>query len=124
MSDEKRYSERELVMAQREAFIRGARYERDNDETTCAATRIPDAANMHFPLPRVSRPRVVRDETGMFQCNWRVVAGALECDTGTGWQRTDRDDSHDTRMFVHAERVRLLADLLAHPTEDVEADDA
>jgi hypothetical protein len=114
---EKKYTERDLVMAQREAFARGGYLLRDpftpRDEWRRRAER-------EYPLPRVTRARVVRDTAGIA---WRVVDGRLEFDRGDErlepsqqWATTDWYGT----LRIGAERIRLWADLLANPTEEVE----
>jgi hypothetical protein len=57
MSTQKLYTEREMVMAQREAFEAGA------DAYACFVPWKGSAAEaaVRYPLPKVTRPRVVRD---------------------------------------------------------------
>jgi len=75
MSNEKKYTEQDLVLAQREGFRAGSRwlacwcdcncsvgdypwFKGDNDQ------RVGDEAAKRFPLPKVTRPRVVQDWYG------------------------------------------------------------
>jgi hypothetical protein len=80
------------------------------------------AADAH-PLPRVTRPRVVRDPldasiewTVLYDhLHWRRVAG----DIATEWMRGPQGAPLG---HVTAELCRVWADLLANPNEDVEAE--
>lgn len=67
-----------------------------------------------YPL-KVTRPRVVADSGG---CWWRFVNGNLEVregNAGCAWYAHDQ-----YKYWLTLERVKLLADLIASPTEEVE----
>lgn len=78
------------------------------------------------PKQKLTRPRVVIEEAAevdgvvIGDREWRFVDGRFEhrdMDTGWRWQPTDEYD-----WDVEPDIVRLLADLLAHPTEEVEGE--
>ncbi|MHB1310618.1 MAG: hypothetical protein ACYC3L_01285 [Gemmatimonadaceae bacterium] len=111
MPDEKLYTERDLILAKREAFAVG-----------CGAMGLPlgNAARLaarRYELPKITRLRVVTDQFGT---EWRMRENvdddrsiALEyrhADNG-GWQVD--------RLTMTAQRIKLWADLLANPTEEV-----
>jgi hypothetical protein len=79
--------------------------------------RTHDIAKM-FPLPKVTRPRVVRDREGW---KWQCIDGRIQWSGPRGWRFAD---VMTYAVRVTPERVVLWADLLANPTEDVEDDDA
>lgn len=116
MNDEKKYTERDLILAKREGWL--ACY----DAFPWHGLRMKDdAVKRRYPLPKkkVERPRVVRDPHDPDVPRpslWRYVAGEFEFDTGVGeprWQRR-----YGTP--ITPERVKLWADLLSNPTELVE----
>jgi hypothetical protein len=76
-------------------------------------------AEKRYPLPMVTRPRVVTDS---FAIAWRLADGALEfrLSQSAPWRVTP----HYGPMGVTVERIRLWADLLANPTEQVEDEEA
>lgn len=84
------------------------------------------AAEM-YPLPRVTRPRVVADQCGpRGPQEFRFVDGVFQIRApGEAWQclnfGTVLVDSQIHGVGVTPERVALWADLIAHPTEEVEA---
>lgn len=99
---------REILIA-REAFATGARL----------WTQHPEAeAKRRYPL-LVEKPRVVTDREETLpsaRCDWRVIDGALE------WRISGVPNPRwypltNSSLFLTADRVRLLADLLANPTE-------
>lgn len=118
--EEKTYTEREVMLAKREAFIAGANF-RDL-YCACSARKVcgaEDEAKARFPLPKVTRPRVRFDPHDR-NAEWRCEAGYLQVRWfENAWQRYPRDGE---AMNVTAERVRVWADLFAHPTWEVDAD--
>lgn len=110
------YSRREIFIA-RQAFADGV----------CARPVLGDAwygaeaeAAKRYPLPMVTRPRVVKDETGPAGTYyWRVDRGVLQHTTSLDagmWEPLA------IGMYITVPRVHLLAELLANPTETVEAE--
>jgi hypothetical protein len=105
--NEKRYTEREMVDAQRAAFVRG----------TSEWWQIPrqghrpgeaqkEQAVHHYPMPKVTRPRTLRRGWVTF----KIEDGRLQTMVGSGEWKTWLNTSE-------------LSDLLAHPTEGVDTDD-
>lgn len=92
-----------MVLAQRRAFVRG-RFR--CPDTSVEQDRID--AEAVYPLPKITRPRVYVSPNGI---SYRVVNGTVECALGLGGFRP----VFDTRIYVG------VADLLAKPTETVEA---
>lgn len=75
-------------------------------------------ANRLYPLPKVTRPRVVRDTRGS-GLEWRSVDGRLQYrdrDAGGGW----RPES-EIAISPDPDRVAMWSSLLASPTETVDA---
>ncbi len=130
MTTDKTVTEREAVMRERAAFVKGRSYaEPHGDDDVCNAAKRngkPCAwcemkAEVEYPLPKVTRPRVVRDphansyewsirERGNAQ--WRRVNGHNRI-----W--LDPGDA-ETQWVMSRERITMLADLLANPTETVD----
>ena len=118
-------TEREAVLRERKAFERGYRTWR-YDGPGCAprigaialrdgeAELLASAVEAEYPLPKITRPRVVLDPIDPNYA-WRFVNGALQCERGGSgvWGNT-------MTWALHPERVRVLADLVANPTETVE----
>lgn len=121
MSDEKIISERDAVLLERLAFARGrcaSQHEMhldDERDTPCEPCR--RRAKEVYPLPKVVRPRVVRDSSDV---QWRAIDGKLQWSYGNEWRPAS--DDHGQRMFLTDERIPLLAGLLKEPTETVDAD--
>jgi hypothetical protein len=106
-----RYTERDMVMAQREAFMRGWHHgltQEPADPTELAWYR--SEAVKRYPLPKVVRPRVVTDSEGT---QWKVVDGGI-----VGF----RPPSCTVQRIPDKELVTIWADLFANPTETVEDD--
>lgn len=112
MSDEKRYTERDLVLAQRVGYVT-CRVEHGYLDKAARSVYERQAAQK-YPLPTRTVPRVVMSEPD--DLAWRCVCGQIEYRIGNKWRRADGEHS----VAVTPERVALWADLLAHPTEEVE----
>lgn len=129
MSDELKVSEREAVLRERKAFERGYRtrpYELAQGGAAVAKMK-PDeweqgalrcVMEREYPLPKVSRPRVLQEHGTGFKM--RYVNGHFEhhVDDGKGWRWSVGRES----CAITQERVKMWADLLANPTELVEAE--
>lgn len=123
MSDEKQYTETDLVKAKRQAFRDGAVHA----ARTHGCGR-PECADERYPLPKITRPRVVKYKAHFF----RVVDGRIQW-SKPWWKRASAPESLETWHDVEgthpslvtvpsAELILILADLLANPTEEVEAE--
>ena len=120
MSDnsEKKYTEKDLILAKREGYVRGARQfdMRGNTDWTYNAS-----AKGVFQLPKITRPRVVRTKDYIndrtYEVQWRVRDGVLEAQENIcgEWRK-------GLSFQVTPARVRVWSDLLANPTETVEDD--
>ena len=116
MSDEKKYTERDLVLAKREAFCagRGAAFVH-YDIGAPQGKAWPGSAHLaaeRYPLPKVTRPRVVTREDG---CQLRISGGQLQYKWLDGdWRE------YGSINWTPAQRA-AMADLLANPTEEVDA---
>ena len=114
MSDTKTYTEREVIEMQREAFKYGVSH---GQNYPCLTYKECEGASERmYPLPKVTRPRVVRDE---WDCEWRSLGGKMEfrlfgC---REWKASVDYGSVD----ITPSRVGIWADLLANPTEEVDA---
>ncbi len=118
MNDEKTISEREAVKRERKAFedgmVRGSAREFTN------IARVRQAASEAYPLPKITRPRVVDDPHDCQEGSaWRVVEGRIE-------YRWKGDKPSAWRQYASSpitpERVAMWANLLANPTEEVPDD--
>lgn len=116
MSAEKKYTERDLVLAKREAFADGIafRYAQTLDLPDHRLHCDTVEARRRYPLPKVTRPRVVRVEGRQRDMEYRVIGNDVQFRStkhkGADWQSSSLTPS----------ALRELADLLANPTETVE----
>ena len=112
MNDEKKYTEREVILCQQAAFEEGCRAVFRHEEGVTSWQGSRTLARKRFPLPKMTRPRVVHDHND--RCDYRAMNGTIE----------RRDEWQDWRLVNDtpptARRVKLWADLLANPTEEVE----
>lgn len=130
-------TQKEFVMAQREAFASGVRWlfaqgsaphglgkYVDEPITRCAAQSL-------FSL-KVKRPRVVADPHSGFTQRWRVRDGVIEWESswdgkGDTWEQLVAEYGFSTGHpgginVVTPRRIRVWADLLDNPTEESEAE--
>ena len=99
---------REVRMC-RDAFAEGVRY--------AAAPRdirhyMQGADERRYPMPTVEVPRVVVDASGK---QWRLISGLLQWREDAGFPWRDTDPAWCPTITV--DRVLMLAQLLANPTE-------
>lgn len=133
MSD-KTVSERDALRREQVAFEAGACWQRlelgAGDRTGMAAQVAMETARERYPLPKVERPRVVRDphiEGIGDRYEWIVLKGENTprfrlVGTHGRWYLPD---GHEGGAFTPTrERVAMWADLLANPVELVEDADA
>lgn len=114
-------SAREAILREQQAFVDGAVHGAMHSGR--ALDQYRSAAEHRYPLPKVTRPRVVPDPHGGSALEWSVRTD------DTGKSRIAVQRRHDPGgfrtsfdgIYVTAERVALWADLLANPTEQVEA---
>lgn len=117
MNDEKKYTERDLVMAKREGLrvgLLGEAKQRGNDELEILAKH-------YFPLPVRVVPRVVDDPEPDYDQQWRVVNGRLQYSPWRGeWSDAEPKNNVGSRtatcMTMTPKRVAMWADLFANPT--------
>jgi hypothetical protein len=118
MSDEKKYSERDMVMARRQGFVTGIHEFYSHRDVPRHLSYVTDDAERKaarvYPLPTVTRPREHVDKDGY---RWRCVDGRLESKSSR-YAEWSCDDS----CLVRPSDALALADLLANPTETVEDD--
>lgn len=121
MSDEKKYTERDLILAKREAFRAGAYWgiEHSPRQDALVVSPVVAQAESRYPLPKVTRARVVRMGTFEFKaanCDiyWR------EAGSSGAWNLAIIRDTPGGRILT-ADTVRTFVDLLANPTEEVDA---
>lgn len=134
MSAEPKYTERDLVMAKREAFREGSRwlscwcscngaYDDYRWITGDSRGRPEEAAADRYKLPKVTRPRVVKESGGMafrFVGNPSEQFACIEYMSSyepREWKQAHGSDNH---LAVTTERIRIWSDLLANPTEECE----
>ncbi len=141
MAEPKLYTEREKVLAERKAAGRArcsALWVIHGDTPTSrhrpyeAGSACEDCtrfANVRHELPRVTRPRVVTDRPlpDRQARNFRVVGGQIQTSSDDGiWHCLDNGSVHATEdsegLCLRPERIRMLADLLANPTEECDDD--
>lgn len=143
MSDEKKYTEREVIKREREAFCAGV-YTTHNDQRDSRNAKADSGvyewhalydrphlniekaekfAAERYPLPKVVRPRVLKDSEGT---QWRVNSdGRLEFRTIDDWHVMLAESGHGlygTALKPNGNRCRLWADLFENPTETVPDD--
>lgn len=111
MSDEKQYTERDLVLAKREGYVLHCTQLCGNDEMAAAR-----AVGL-FPLPKRTQPRVVKDGYGI---EWRMNDGTLEWKGDSSRGRWEPSSAYGA-LAIGSKRVALWANLLANPTEEVDA---
>lgn len=106
-------SERKAVERERKAFLDGVSW--SLPPGLYEHSRASGAADSLYPLPKVTCPRRVRDADGY---TWKYENGELAfADPLRGiWYSAAGSSFEPT-----PDRVRLLADLLVNPTEEVEA---
>lgn len=132
MSAEKKYTERDLVLAKREGYVdcRVTHGYRDVHSREVYG----EEARKRYPLPKVTRPRVVQDELGdsghpvwfrvsagggieyqLSSCGgqWYTIGRLLN--VSSAWPR---DDVSATQQMTRWEGI--WADLRVNPTEEVE----
>lgn len=138
MSDVKMVSEVEAVKREREAFKAGSAWERQvvvDEHGTNAARK----AAALYPLPKAKRLRAVSDMAEGVSYEWRYITGVLQfryvnsVGTATEWRTmlgrsgdrgpdNEKPEYYGTAFKPTAARVALWADLIANPTEEVEAE--
>jgi len=107
VSDEQKYTERDLILAKREGYVRHCL------QMLMSKQYAETDAALLFPLPKVTRPRVVQRKDG---CELRLFGTELQF-------RLGNDDSWKcyNGMYVDETNRLALLDLLANPTEEVDA---
>lgn len=118
MSDEKKYTERDLILAKREGYVRHCN-EACGQWSEHAMQKFAESA---YPLPKVTRARVVKDP--MDGSGWAVKDGMLQWT----YDATARmciiavfdEPAFWSKYRPTPARIRLWADLLANPTEEVD----
>jgi hypothetical protein len=107
-------TKREVLIA-REAFHDGAKWrfrlacETWSDVRSLNESEYMAETNARYPLPKVTRPRERCAPNGAV---FRVVGGELMADYGAGWVH---------EQLIGVSLAPLVADLLANPTEEVDA---
>lgn len=129
MTDEPRYTLQQLALSQRAAWVAAKMDQpfRDNLMELQWRRDAEREAKSRYPLPPRSRPRVVRDDGGKYGATeWKCVDGRLywrvAAHRPNQWNDVEADNGAGG-MFIRPERVKLLADLLANPTETVPDDE-
>lgn len=113
MSDKPTVTEREVVLRERKAYVAGWR-DVNRLDGDMAATRL-------YPLPSITRPRVVKDPAYP-SYEWRVVDGLLEWRRdpySSGWVSIETAGGFIGIYAATKQRVAVWADLLSNPTEEV-----
>lgn len=116
-NDEKKYNEKDAVLRERAAFVRGSVLHRN---AGCPRGEIESVAKGYYPLPKITRLRVAKVTltAGIaFRFRWRN--GRLE------WANIGTEDWSGYGWIGECDAEILIpvaADLLANPTETVEED--
>lgn len=136
MPDEKRYTERDLILAKREAFEEGATrvwtaFARETDACPHGWRGSNVLAAEAYPLPKSTRPRVMSDPNSLNGREWRCVGRQFETRVRESsrlaeWHLVDWSEYNRGAFVEHPlaptpERVAMWADLLANPTEEVDS---
>jgi len=105
MSDEKRYTERDLIRARREGYAKHC-----EETATCQWSREAreQFAAAAYPLPKVTRPRVVAG----LRAQYKVVDGVVH-------GRSNASFDWRVSASIHVDDVVRVANLLANPTEEI-----
>lgn len=124
MTESKTYTEREVILRERRAVGRAINavwphIKRGlNGLDWVGSDAIRDCL---YPLPKVTRPRVLPDEFGM---GWKYENGAFyyTLSVRPDLVRWHRATANVTPTEITASRVALWATLLDNPTEEVDDD--
>lgn len=115
--------ERKAVRRERDAYavgiLRGIRDQCRFVGSTDVFDQAAKAARECYPLPMIRQPRVVGDPHDA-PAQWRVVCGRERLEVRWfqhEWQRYPREGE---AMVATPERIKLWADLIACPEEEVE----
>jgi hypothetical protein len=136
VSAEATISEVEAVKRERAAYVAGIENvartyvgwgSLDGENALRICGRRPDElAAQRYPMPTVTRPRVVIDPEigGEGSVEWRAVDGIIEVRGGVRpWRSYPRHGTNESQDYrPTAKRCTLWADLLANPTEQVPAE--
>ena len=115
MSDNQTVTEREAVVRERKAFGLGWRMQRENGGSLREGEGLADRL---YPLPSITRPRVVKDPEAK-DYEWRFHDGRMQVRRGKNAFDGGGEWVCPCNWQPTAERVRLWADLLQNPTEEV-----
>lgn len=109
MSSEKKYTERDKVLFQREGYERAKNASGLLTPYGIECARIEAVAA--YPLPKRVQPRVVKDSQGH---EWRVVDGVLQYveHRGGPWV--------SVQPYMNPEFAGVIVGLFAYPTEKVD----
>ncbi len=109
------FTARQVSEMQRAAFVAGAMH-----ATTYPTDTFAVAAASFYPPPKVTRSRVVKDPI-LGNTQWHVERGEIVGEVGDcgHWYTLTAGDKAFRPV---AARVTVWADLLANPTEEVEAE--
>lgn len=129
MSEPKMISEREAALRERKAYADGVRCLFAEPEISAGAgsvaNRVVSRANERYPLPKVVRPRVLYDsESNISGAQWSVSeTGHLRFRESPKAPWLAYGDFLYTGYAAPLpNRVKLWAELLANPTEEVSDD--
>lgn len=115
MTDERRYTEREVIERERAAFVRGVSNAAIGDEAFTGLRDWKRWAAEAYPLPPELMLREEPDPDGTGKI-WRVRDGVLEHTTLDGsWL-----PAHKSNGWPTSRRVALWADLYAYPYRDAD----
>lgn len=107
-------SEKDAILRERAAFEKGAEW----GHHIAPLVGYQDAeAQRRYPLPKVTRPREKKDCAGV---RWRALGSTVQWCLYPDGNWNDVDTRGCGAMYLTVERVILIADLLANPTEEVD----
>ena len=120
MSDEKQYTERDLVMARRLGYVYGRHESLTHGFMTVSEReQYEREAAARYPLPKVTRPRVVTYLWDGYKYDFCLMDGCLQiARVGMGdWSPVEIERPEDDWRVVGP----IYADLFTNPTEEVGA---
>lgn len=113
------YTEKDVVLREREAFVAG--YACAHGAWLVDVRPAKSEAESRYPLPKVTRARVVRDPHDS-TIEYRLTDGGYQYREKCGkWTNMDAiGETWSKDNCPTPERATLWADLIANPTEEVE----
>lgn len=105
---------KELILAQREAYVRGIKEALRTNGWHPVESGIEIEAAKKYPLPKITRPRVVI-ENGSYGSEYKIEHDNILV-------RRNLHESYYANVWYGIIPMNVIKDLLANPTEEVEDD--